>query len=96
MKIQYKEVTQALQKPWPKSRHYFWKGMTRDIIEYIQKSQKCLKAKITKHNKTPLIITDTPINAFDRVMVDTVGPLPKSENGNEYAATPICDLTKYR
>jgi len=70
--------------------------MTRDIIEYIQKSQKCLKAKITKHNKTPLIITDTPINAFDRVMVDTVGPLPKSENGNEYAATPICDLTKYR
>jgi len=42
-----------------------------------------------------LIITDTPINAFDRVIGDTIGALPKSENGNEYAVTLICDLTKY-
>jgi len=27
--------------------------------------------------------------------VDTIGPLSKSENGNEYAVTLICDLTKY-
>jgi len=35
--------------------------------------------------------------AFDRVIVDTIGPLPKSEqmNKNEYAVTLICDLTKY-
>jgi len=51
--------------------------------------------KITKHNKTPLIINDTPINAFGRVIVDTIGPLPKSENGNENAVTLICDLSKY-
>jgi len=76
-------------------RHYFWKGITRDITEYIRKCQKCKKVKITKHNKTPLIITDTPINAFDRLIVDTIGPLPKSENGNEYAVTLICYLTKY-
>jgi len=68
-------------------RYYFWKGLTRDITEYIY--------KITKHNKTPLIITDTPIHAFDKVIVGTIGPLPKSENGNEYAVTLICDLTKY-
>jgi len=90
-------ITKTLAKV---KRHYFWNGMTRDITEYIQKCQKCQKAKITKHNKTPLIITDTPINdtpinAFDRVIVDTIGPLPKSENGNEYAVTLICDLTKY-
>jgi len=41
-----------------------------------------------------LIITDTPINAFDRVIVDTIGPLPKSETGNEYAVTLKWDLTK--
>jgi len=56
---------------------------TRDITEYIQKCQKRQKAEKPKHNKTPLIITDTPINAFDRVIMDTIGPLPKSENGNE-------------
>jgi len=27
--------------------------------------------------------------------VDTIGPLPKTEKGNEYAVTLICDLTKY-
>jgi len=33
--------------------------------------------------------------AFDRVIVDTIAPLPKSEQGNEYAVTLICDLSKY-
>jgi len=42
-----------------------------------------------------MTITDIPINAFDRVIVDTIGPLPKSDNGNEYAITLTCDLTKY-
>jgi len=69
--------------------------MTRDITEHIRICQKCQKAKITKRNKTPLIINDTPIDAFDRVIVDTIGPLPKKENGNEYAVTLTCDLTKY-
>jgi len=85
-------ITKTLAKV---KRHYFWKGMSRDITEYIRKCQKRQKAKTPKHNKTPLIITDTPISAFDRLIVDTIGPLPKSENGNEYAVTLICDLTKY-
>jgi len=42
-----------------------------------------------------MTITDIPINAFDRVIIDTIGPLPKLDNGNEYAVTLICDLTKY-
>jgi len=69
--------------------------MSKDITEYIRKCQKCQKAKITKHTRTPLILTETPIKAFDRVIVDTIGPLPTSENGNEYIVTLICDLTKY-
>jgi len=32
---------------------------------------------------------------FDTVIVDTIGPLPKSDQGNEYAVTLICDLSKY-
>jgi len=29
------------------------------------------------------------------VIVDTIRPLPGTENGNEYVVTLICDLTKY-
>jgi len=74
-------ITKTLAKL---KRYYYWKGMTRYITKYIRNTYK-----------TPMTMTDIPINAFDRVIVDTTGSLPKSDNGNEYAATLICDLTKY-
>ena len=49
-------------------------------------------SKINTHTKTPLTLTETPVNAFYIVIVATVGPLHKSENGNEYN---MYDLTKY-
>jgi len=61
--------------------------MTRDVANHVKKCIKCQQAKTTKHTKTPLTIT------FDRVLVDTIGPLPKSERGNQYTVTLICDLT---
>jgi len=85
-------ITKTLAKV---KRYYYWKGMTRYITKYIRKCQKCQKSKVTTHTKTPMTITEIPINAFDRVIVDTIGPLPKSDNGNEYEVTLICDLTKY-
>ena len=44
-------------------------------------------SKINTHTKTPLTLTETPVNAFGIVIVDTVGPLPKWENGNENILT---------
>lgn len=40
-------------------------------------------------------ITETPQKPFDVVIIDLIGPLPLSNNGNEYALTMICDMTKY-
>nr|AAL90422.1 RH61266p [Drosophila melanogaster] len=85
-------ITRTLAKI---KRHYYWKNMTRHIKEYIRRCHKCQMSKTTTHTKTPLTYTETPTNAFDIVIVDTVGPLPKSEYGNEYIVTLICDLTKY-
>jgi len=85
-------ITKTLAKV---QRHYYWKNMSKDIKEYIKKCPKCQKSKTTKHVKTPLTITETPQRAFDIVILDTFGPLPKSNNGNEYAVTLIFDLTKY-
>jgi len=50
-------------------------------------------SKTTRHTKTPP--PETPEMVFDKVIVDTIGPLPKSDQGNEYAVTLICDLSKY-
>lgn len=76
-------------------RFYYWPQMTKTISKYVKTCLKCQQAKITTHTKTPLTLMPTPATAFDTVLIDTIGPLPKSEDGNEYAVTIICDLTKF-
>jgi len=69
--------------------------MTRNVGNHVKKCHKCQKAKFTKHTKTHLTITETPLNEFDRVLVVTFRSLPKSDQGSEYSVTLICDLTKH-
>lgn len=37
----------------------------------------------------------TPQKAFQKIVIDTIGPLAKSENNNCYIVTMMCDLTKF-
>ena len=45
--------------------------------------------------REPMIITDTPIEAFDMVSIDTVGKLRTTPRGNCHLPTMQCNLTKY-
>lgn len=74
---------------------YYWKNMSKDIARFVRDCNKCQLNKVKSANKEPLVITQTPQSAFDVVIVDTIGPLPKSNQGNQYAITITCDLTKY-
>lgn len=74
---------------------YFWTGMSREIRNYVKKCVHCQKNKTLPKTKEQLFLTETPARAFDVIQVDTIGPIMKSNNGNEYAVTIICDLTKY-
>jgi Integrase core domain. len=42
-----------------------------------------------------MILTDTPETAFDKIAMDIVGPLPITENGNQYILTIQDLLTKF-
>lgn len=75
--------------------NYFWTNMTKDIATFVRNCLKCQQNKSREKNKEELTITPTPQKAFDIVSVDTIGPLIRSNNGNEYAVTLMCDLTKY-
>lgn len=76
-------------------QRYAWKGIQKDIAKFVRECEKCLLNKIKIGSKEPLVITETPAKPFDKIIVDTIGPLPVSEAGNKYAVTIICDLTKY-
>lgn len=74
---------------------FYWKYMTRDIRRYVHDCQKCNQNKGMRNTKEEMILTETPAKAFEIMEIDTIGPLPCSQHGNQYAITMICDLTKY-
>lgn len=76
-------------------RHYYWKGMTRDVARFVKSCEICRLSKVKPSNKEPMILTETPQRPFDVVVIDTIGPLKRSYQGNLYAVTIICQLSKY-
>lgn len=73
----------------------YWKGMSNDIRKYIQSCEKCMVSKVKPINREQMTITRTPVEPFEILVVDTVGPLPKSTNGNKYIITMMCELSKF-
>ena len=56
---------------------FFWENMKVDIQKYIQDCLQCqLKKLIRVKTKNPMVITDTPTTAFEKISMDIVGPLP--------------------
>lgn len=74
---------------------FYWKNMSRDVAQFIKNCHKCQTNKAKANKKIPLQITDTPQSAFDKVSIDTIGPLQRTERGHIYAVTLMCNLTKY-
>jgi hypothetical protein len=74
---------------------YDWKAMHKDIANYMKNCKKFIMNKKQRNTIENLIITDTPTKAFDIVQVDTIGPLPRTENDNVYALTAQCELTNF-
>ena len=76
--------------------HYFWKGMKKAVEDYIRKCEDCRRKKLVRvKTRQPMILTDTPGRAFDKIALDIVGPLPTTREGNTYILTMQDLLTKY-
>ncbi|KAL6419799.1 hypothetical protein ACFW04_011187 [Cataglyphis niger] len=54
-----------------------------------------LKKLVRVKTKQPMVLTDTPDSAFDKVSMDIMGPLPTTRSGNNYILTIQDLLTKY-
>ncbi|RYX80263.1 transposase, partial [bacterium] len=75
--------------------HFYWLNMTRDIAKFVNSCELCKINKPSNKVKAPMALTKTPQKPFDLLIIDTVGPLPKSINNNSYILTIICELSKY-
>lgn len=67
--------------------NYSWKNFKKDVKRYIKKCDICQKNKSHLKTKQPMLITSTVTKPFERICLDTVGPLPPTVGGNVYILT---------
>ena len=77
--------------------HFFWPGVQKDVANFCRSCHAC--QVVGKPNQKIPAAPLKPIPAFDepfsRIIVDCVGPLPKTKAGNEYLLTIMCAATTY-
>ncbi|XP_071551747.1 uncharacterized protein [Panulirus ornatus] len=76
---------------------FYWPGMKKDIVSFIN---SCLTCQIVgKPNQSippyPLQPIPVPSEPFQKIIIDIVGPLPKSKKGNQYILTVLGPTSRY-
>ena len=78
-------------------RQFFWPGLKRDVSLFCRTCHVC---QVT--GKPNQVIKPAPLHPvpaigepFEHVLVDCVGPLPKTKSGNQFLLTIMCVATRY-
>ena len=78
-------------------KHFFWPGIHSDVVHYCKTCHTC--QMVGKPNQkvkvAPLVPIPTFGNPFDTIIIDCVGPLPKTKTGNNYLLTIMDTVTRY-
>ena len=78
-------------------QHIFWPGLKRDVAKWCKECHTCQLGG--KPNQNILQAPLHPIPAFDEpfshIIIDCVGPLPKTKSQNEYLLTIMCSSTRF-
>ena len=80
----HKGVTETYRRIRKK---FFSSGLKADITEHIRNCPGCEDIKLVwVKNREPMIITDTPVEPFDKISIKTVVPLPitQTETNNPH------------
>ena len=66
-------------------RHYWWKGMKRDVIEYVSKCLTCQQVKV-EHQVPTGLLQPLPIPQWkwDNIIMDFVSGLPLTQQKHDY------------
>lgn len=77
--------------------HFYWPNIKNDVREFVKSCHTC--QLVGKPNETipraPLTPIPVPTEPFEKIVIDCVGPLPKTKKGNQYLLTVMCAATRY-
>ena len=76
---------------------FYWPGLHKNVVKFCRSCHTC--QVVGKPNQKPPVAPLKPIpmveEPFSRVLVDCVGPLPKTRSGNNYLLTVMCVATRF-
>ena len=79
------------------SQHFWWPKIRQDISEYIKTCHTCQMVGKPNQKIPPAPLKPIPAfgEPFSRVIIDCVGPPPKTKTSNEYPLTIMCVVTRF-
>ena len=77
--------------------HFYWPKLKQDVKEYLRSCHVCQMVGKPNQNIPPAPLQPIPAvdEAFSNILIDCVGPLPKSKSGNQYLLTIMCKSTRF-
>lgn len=76
------------------AKKYFWPNMNIDVSNWAKTCINCQKSKVQRHTVS-FLGQFSPVERFEHIHVDIVGPLPTSEEGYKYLVTIIDRCTHW-
>ncbi|KAL2076889.1 hypothetical protein ACEWY4_027519 [Coilia grayii] len=78
-------------------RYFFWPGVKRDIAKHCKTCHVCQVVGKPNQIIPPAPLQPVPVSSepFEHVILDCVGPLPRTKSGNQYLLTIMCSLTRF-
>ncbi|XP_039531236.1 uncharacterized protein LOC120481582 [Pimephales promelas] len=78
-------------------RHFFWPKLKKDVSQYIKTCHTCqlIGKPNQKIKPAPLFPIPAVSPPFEHLIIDCVGPLPRSKSGSIYLLTVMCASTRY-
>ena len=75
---------------------HHWANLKQDVTKFIQNCETCQRKKLNRiRAKEQTIITDTPVNPNDEIVMDIFGPVIKTKQSNQFILSIQDQLTKY-
>ncbi|XP_076049636.1 uncharacterized protein LOC143030371 [Oratosquilla oratoria] len=77
--------------------HFYWPSLKRDVAEFCRTCDVC--QRVGKPNqvipRAPLQPIPAFCKPFSKIIIDCVGPLPRTRRGNSYLLTIMCVATRF-
>ena len=93
----YELVPEAYRQKFRILKHFFWPKLKTSVAQYCQTCHSCQVTGKPNQVIPPAPLCPIPVmnEPFSHVIVDCVGPLPKSKTGNQFVLTIMCAATRF-